>query len=83
MAPFTKEAGSASALLGSIQMALGALASALVGVFNDGTAISMVGVMGACSAAAATVLVVGRRLMLEKTRDADIQSETLEMIEKY
>jgi MFS transporter, DHA1 family, multidrug resistance protein len=39
MAPFTKGAGSASALMGAFQMACGAIASALVGVFFNGTAV--------------------------------------------
>lgn len=46
LAPFGKLAGSASALLGCIQMSLGALTSALVSYLHDGTALPMVGVMG-------------------------------------
>ena len=83
MAPFTKEAGSASALLGSIQMALGALASALVGLFSDGSAMPMVGVMAGCSFGAIAVLFIGRRLITLKSRDRDVQEETLEMIGKH
>jgi DHA1 family bicyclomycin/chloramphenicol resistance-like MFS transporter len=82
MAPFTKEAGSASALLGAIQMALGAFASALVGIFSDGTALPMVGVMAACSFSAVTVLAIGRRVIGNKIREEDLQEETLDMIEK-
>jgi DHA1 family bicyclomycin/chloramphenicol resistance-like MFS transporter len=39
--PFTKYAGTASALMGSIQMAAGALGSALVSHFHNGTALPM------------------------------------------
>jgi DHA1 family bicyclomycin/chloramphenicol resistance-like MFS transporter len=55
MAPFDKAAGSASALLGTIQYTLGATAGALVGMFHNGTAIPMTatmafcGVMGLCA----------------------------------
>lgn len=83
MAPFSKEAGSASALLGSIQMALGAIASAMVGLFSNGTAIPMVAVMALCSFSALTVLSFGRRKINNRSRDADVQENTLEMIEKY
>ncbi|MDD2336324.1 MAG: multidrug effflux MFS transporter [Geobacteraceae bacterium] len=48
MTPFEKEAGSASALLGTIQYTLGATAGALVGVFQNGTAVSMIGTMVVC-----------------------------------
>jgi DHA1 family bicyclomycin/chloramphenicol resistance-like MFS transporter len=39
--PFASHAGTASALLGGIQMTAGALASALVSYFHDGTALPM------------------------------------------
>jgi DHA1 family bicyclomycin/chloramphenicol resistance-like MFS transporter len=45
MAPFTKHAGSAAALMGAIQMALGAFASALVGVFFNATSMPMITIM--------------------------------------
>jgi len=39
--PFTRNAGTASALMGSMQMAAGALSSALVSYFHTGTALPM------------------------------------------
>lgn len=48
LAPFDKAAGSASALLGTIQYTLGAAAGALVGIFHNGTATPMVATMAAC-----------------------------------
>jgi DHA1 family bicyclomycin/chloramphenicol resistance-like MFS transporter len=39
--PFAKHAGTASALMGSMQMAAGALGSALVSYFHNGTALPM------------------------------------------
>lgn len=39
--PFSKHAGTASALMGSMQMAAGALGSALVSYFHNGTALPM------------------------------------------
>lgn len=80
MAPFTKEAGSASALLGAIQMALGAFASAMVGVFSDGSALPMVAVMAVCSLMAVTVLVIGRLLIRKKTLRAQQAQEPIELL---
>lgn len=48
MAPFPEKAGSASALLGSLQFAIAALASAAVGFLHDGTAVPMAAVVAAC-----------------------------------
>ena len=47
--PFSKSAGSASALLGSIQLAIGAIASVLVSVLHDNTNIPMISIMAACA----------------------------------
>ncbi len=41
LGPFTSHAGSASALLGSMQMAAGAIGSSLVSYFHNGTAVPM------------------------------------------
>lgn len=48
MAPFDKAAGSASALLGTIQYTLGATAGALVGILHNGTAVPMTATMAFC-----------------------------------
>lgn len=61
MAPFEKEAGSASALMGAIQMAFGALAAACVGLLNASTALPMTGVMATCGLWALLILVIGGR----------------------
>lgn len=63
MAPFHKGAGSASALMGALQMALGASASALVGILFNGTAMPMVMIMASCSLAGFTILVIGQRML--------------------
>jgi hypothetical protein len=54
----------------------------MVGVFSDGSALPMVSVMALCSFAAITALALGRRVITNKIRNADMQEETLEMIEK-
>jgi DHA1 family bicyclomycin/chloramphenicol resistance-like MFS transporter len=48
LAPFDKAAGSASALMGTIQYTLGASAGALVGMLHNGTALPMTATMTAC-----------------------------------
>ena len=48
MAPHGGVAGSASALLGTLQFVLGATAGALVGVLGNGTAVPLAGVIAVC-----------------------------------
>ncbi|HEX9441831.1 MAG TPA: hypothetical protein VF909_19240, partial [Roseiflexaceae bacterium] len=52
MAPHGHVAGSASALLGTLQFVVGAGAGALVGVLHNGTAMPMAGIIAICSVAA-------------------------------
>jgi DHA1 family bicyclomycin/chloramphenicol resistance-like MFS transporter len=52
MAPHGEVAGSASALLGTMQFVLGATAGALVGAFANGTAIPMAAVLATCGTSA-------------------------------
>lgn len=47
--PFTKNAGVASALIGSLRMFSGAVASALISFFFDGTEFPMIAIMLGCS----------------------------------
>ena len=61
LAPFSKNAGSASALLGATQMGVGALASVGVSVWSNGTATPMVAIIAVTSVLALGVLVVGVR----------------------
>ncbi len=56
-------AGSASALMGSLQMAVGALASALVGIFQGASALPMAGMMALCGLVALSLLTLGTRRM--------------------
>jgi MFS transporter, DHA1 family, multidrug resistance protein len=83
MAPFSKGAGSASALFGGLQMGLGALASALVGIFNNGTAVPLAAVMTGCAILAWLILTFGRKRIAYQCRQTDVNEQTLEMIETY
>ncbi len=62
--PFHRGAGTASAMLGSIQMAWGAVCSVLVGLLFDGTPFTMAIIIFGCAALANTILfVVGKRIV--------------------
>jgi DHA1 family bicyclomycin/chloramphenicol resistance-like MFS transporter len=58
--PFDKNAGSASAMLGILQMGLGALASSAVGVFGSGI-FPVVSTIAASTTIALVIYLVGRR----------------------
>jgi MFS transporter, DHA1 family, multidrug resistance protein len=70
--PFTRNAGSASALLGSLQMTSGAVASALVSYFHNGTALPMAGVMAVCGLLSFATLLTGRAVMRRKVAAAEL-----------
>lgn len=83
MAPFTKHAGSASALMGATQMGIGALASAVVGLLNPHSAIPMTGVMAACVLLAWIILFFREKKITVNASAEDMEVQTLDMIEKY
>jgi MFS transporter, DHA1 family, multidrug resistance protein len=60
LAPFSKNAGTASALLGASQMALGALASVGVSIFKSHSAMPMAAIMAIASTLALLLLLLGR-----------------------
>lgn len=70
LAPFTKNTGSASALMGATQMGLGALASFCVSVLNNHTAIPMVSIMASTSFFALLILLVGRNQIKNKVAES-------------
>ncbi|MCW3115639.1 MAG: multidrug effflux transporter [Segetibacter sp.] len=80
LAPFSKNAGSASALLGSGQMGIGALTSALVSYFNDGTAVPMTAIMASCAVTAFILLMAGGRIIRSKASRQKVQEESAEML---
>ncbi|SMB98379.1 drug resistance transporter, Bcr/CflA subfamily [Hymenobacter roseosalivarius DSM 11622] len=66
LAPFSRNAGSASALMGATRMAMGALASMAVSVFSNGTTVPMVSIMAVTSVVALFLLLTGRRHITEQ-----------------
>ncbi|PSL46035.1 DHA1 family bicyclomycin/chloramphenicol resistance-like MFS transporter [Chitinophaga niastensis] len=61
LAPFSKNAGSASALMGALQMGIGSLASAVVSLYDTHTATPMAVTMCGSSLLALIILLLGRR----------------------
>ncbi len=59
--PFTKNAGTASALMGAIQMGIGALASVCVSLFNIKSAVPTISIMALSSILAFIVLYFGKQ----------------------
>ena len=71
MAPFPHQAGAASALLGMLQFAIGAITGALVGLFRDGTSRPMAFGMAACAVISTVItLVIERRKLREMVEAA-------------
>jgi DHA1 family bicyclomycin/chloramphenicol resistance-like MFS transporter len=66
LAPFTRNAGSASALMGAFQMALGAIASSFIGFFEQTTPVPMVSIMTITTLMALAILYFGRKTIRSK-----------------
>jgi DHA1 family bicyclomycin/chloramphenicol resistance-like MFS transporter len=80
LAPFAHNAGSASALMGAIQMSIGAGASMLVSFLQNHTVLPMAGVMAGCSVLAFALFSCGRKLIIEPASKEIIEEEDVEMI---
>ena len=80
MAPFTKNAGTASALMGSIQLAVGTITSILVSLLTNNTALPMTGVMAGCAILSFSVLMIGRKKIRFETTQIKVQEEAAEMM---
>lgn len=79
LAPFTKNAGSASALMGAIQLGIGAFSSALVSFLHNETALPMAEVMACCALISFIVLLLGRKVIY-RTNIESVQEESAEMM---
>jgi MFS transporter, DHA1 family, multidrug resistance protein len=78
LTPFEKNAGSASALLGFVQIGAASLASACVGLFNSKTMLPMLVTFAATSWVALAIYIVGRRYVA--TEDSSPKNETASVI---
>lgn len=83
MAPFTKNAGTASALMGAMQMAFGALAAAIIGLSHPTSALPLALIMAACASIALLILLLGSRKLRHQSRLEDVDECAMDMMEKY
>jgi DHA1 family bicyclomycin/chloramphenicol resistance-like MFS transporter len=80
MAPFSRNAGTASALMGAIQLGIGAITSAIVSVLTSNSALPMTGVMACCALLSFSVLLMGRKVIRYKATSMEVNEEIAEMI---
>jgi len=80
LAPFSHNAGSASALMGAIQMSIGACTSALVSFLQNHTALPMAGVMACCAITAFSVFTIGRKIIFYHASIIEVEEQSAEMI---
>jgi len=81
LAPLGNNAGNASALIGAIQMTIGASASAIVSVLQNDTALPMAGIMTCCAVMAFSVFRLGRKFIIKNISQSTLQQASVEMIE--
>ena len=75
LSPFSKNAGTASALMGAVQLGIGALATAMVSALSNNTALPMTGVMLLCGSSAFLMFLVGSKSIRRKQARAIRPSE--------
>jgi DHA1 family bicyclomycin/chloramphenicol resistance-like MFS transporter len=74
LAPFSRNAGTASALLGFFQLGIGTLASVGVSIFSNGTPAPLVAVMAATSAIALALLLIGQGSLATRLSGKDLST---------
>jgi len=82
LAPFARNAGTASALMGGIQMSIGALASASVSWLSNHTALPMTGIMALCAVVSLTILTTGGRILRARALREEANAANVEMVEE-
>lgn len=74
LAPFSRNAGSASALMGAIQMGMGALISVVISLFEEPSTFPMTAAMAGSSCIALSVFLIGKR-NIRQTIEAEAGAE--------
>jgi DHA1 family bicyclomycin/chloramphenicol resistance-like MFS transporter len=77
LAPFSKQAGSASALMGSWRLGAGGIISAIVSVLHNGTAMPMVGVMFGCAIISLIILLTGNKVVTHREKKLVLQQKAV------
>jgi DHA1 family bicyclomycin/chloramphenicol resistance-like MFS transporter len=79
LAPLGHNAGSASSLIGAIQMTIGASASAIVSILHNHTGMPMAVVMTCCAVAAFAVFKSGRKFLIRNPDQNTLRQQDVEM----
>jgi DHA1 family bicyclomycin/chloramphenicol resistance-like MFS transporter len=82
LAAFGHNAGNASALMGAIQLGIGATASAMVSILQNHTALPMTGVMAFCSITAFSIFMFGRKITIRQPAPEELEEEDVSMMSK-
>lgn len=77
LAPFGKNAGSASALIGFLQIGIGALASAGVGLFDSGSSLPAISILAGMALLALLILAAGTRMIARGKADEGIKADAV------
>ena len=77
LAPFSKNVGSASALLGFLQIGVAGLSSAGIGLFNTTDSFPVAAVMSCTSFIALCILVVGRKRIVDTVQIREERASTV------
>lgn len=80
LAPFTKNAGSASALMGATQMGVGALATVVLSIFSNHSAVPMTAIMGASALISLLILLLGQKVIQARGLKYEADSSAAGMI---
>ena len=82
LAAFGHNAGNASALMGAIQMGIGATASAAVSILQNNTTLPMTGVMAFCSITALAIFMMGRKIIVQEPTLKEVEEEDIDMVSR-
>ena len=80
LGPFSKNAGTAAALLGAFQMAIGTFVSIVVSMFKSRSAIPMSGLMAVAAILAFIILMIGKRTIKHPVENAVGEGENSVLI---
>jgi DHA1 family bicyclomycin/chloramphenicol resistance-like MFS transporter len=73
LAPFGKNVGSASALIGFPQIGIGALASSGVGLFNSSSSLPAITILAGMALLALLILTTGKRTIVHETKGEELK----------
>lgn len=80
LAPFSRHAGSAAALMGSFRMGMGGFVSAAVSMLHNNTALPMVGMMVFCAVMGLAILFFGKKSISYSSGAAELKEESAGLV---